>query len=105
MKTQLIAALLISGALIASPAFAGNSALDAPFTSFQGVSTSPDASANSRAEARLELADTAQARTQTQSVASQAVPMDPSSATAAPAPVARSIAPAEGNGLMDRERP
>jgi len=98
MRTQLIAALLISGAFIASPAFAGNNAIDAPFTSFQGVSTSPDA--------RLELASAEPAQTQTQTVASQAGTVDQSNATAAPqAPVARSATPVEGNGLMDRERP
>jgi len=100
MRTQLIAALLISGAFIASPAFAGNNAIDAPFTSFQGVSTSPDAS--------LELANAEPAQTQGQTltVASQAGTVDQSNATATTqAPAARSATPVEGNGLMDRERP
>lgn len=49
MKTQLIAALLIAGSVIAAPAFAGNNAADAPFPTFASAST------KSRAEVKTEL--------------------------------------------------
>jgi len=70
MKTQLIAALLISGAVIASPAFAGNNASNAPFTTFPGVST------QSRADVKAQLV----------------------AAIARQAPAARNTALAQGNG-------
>ncbi len=96
MKTQLIAALMISGALIASPAFAGNNASNAPFTSFPGVST------KSRAEVNTELVAAVQDKTATPA----GNRVDPSDAVVArQAAVARPTGLAQGNGLMDRERP
>jgi len=96
MKTQLIAALLISGAVIAAPAFAGNNASNAPFTSFSGAST------KSRAEVNTELLAAVQDKTAAPAEA-HVYPAD--SAVARQAPVVRAPALAQGNGLMDRERP
>jgi len=98
MKNQLIAALLISGAVIASPAFAGNNASDAPFTSFSGVSASPDTGSKSRVEVNADLVAAVQAK----NVAPQGNHVDPSDAA-----VARQtpVAHAPSNNLMDRERP
>jgi hypothetical protein len=96
MKTQLIAALMISGALIASPAFAGNTASNNPFTTFPGVST------KTRAEVNAELT----ASVQDKSVAPAGNRVDPSDAVVArQTPSARTTGLAQGNGLMDRERP
>jgi len=89
MKTQLIAALLISGAVIASPAFAGNNASNAPFTTFPGVST------QSRADVKAELV----AAVQEKSIAPEGNHVDPSDAAIArQAQVAHQSALAQGNG-------
>ena len=83
MKIQLIAALLISGAVIASPAFAGNNASNAPFTTFSGVST------KSRAEVKTELV----AAVQEKNLAPEGNQVDPSdSAVSRQAPIARQTA-------------
>ncbi len=68
MKTQLIAALLIAGSVIAAPAFAGNNAADAPFPTFAGVST------KTRAEVKTELV----AAVQEKSLAPEGNHVDPS---------------------------
>jgi len=96
MKTQLIAAALIAGAVFTAPAFAGNNAADAPFPTFNGVSTA------SRAEVKSELV----AAVDTKTVAPQGNHVDPSEAAVSrQVPQARASALAQGNGLMDRERP
>jgi hypothetical protein len=98
MKTQLIAALLMSGAVVVTPAFAGNNASNAPFTSFATASANPDTGAKSRAEVRAELVSAVQEK----SMAPQGDRVDPSyAAIARQVPAAR----ASGIGLMDRERP
>ena len=96
MKTQLIAAVLFAGSVIAAPAFAGNNAADAPFPSFNGVSTA------TRADVKSELV----AAVDTKSVAPQGNHVDPSEAAVSrQVPQARATALAQGNGLQDRERP
>jgi hypothetical protein len=96
MKTQLIAALLISGAVIASPAFAGNNASNAPFTAFSGVST------KSRAEVKAELV----AAVQEKSVAPEGNHIDPSdSAISRQEPLsAHATALAQANSQARQER-
>lgn len=88
MKTQLIAALLIAGSVIAAPAFAGNNASNAPFTTFPGVST------KSRAEVKTELV----AAVQDKSVAPQGNQVDPSyAAVSRQVPSAHAVALAQAN--------
>jgi len=70
MKTQLIAALMIAGSVIAAPAFAGSNSADAPFPTFSGASTA------SRAEVKGELI----AAVDTKSAAPQGNHVDPSAA-------------------------
>ena len=70
MKTQLIAALMIAGSVIAAPAFAGSNAADAPFPTFAGAST------QSRAEVKGELI----AAVQEKSLAPEGNHVDPSAA-------------------------
>lgn len=89
MKNQLIAALLISGAVIAGPAFAGNSASNAPFTTFPGVST------KSRAEVNAELVTAVQEK----DLAPQGNQVDSSySAVSRQSPRDRQTALAQGGG-------
>jgi len=96
MKTQLIAALLISGAVIASPAFAGNNASNAPFTAFSGAST------KSRAEVKTELV----AAVQDKATAPEGNRVDPSDAAVArQAPQASRTALADGNGQTTYAHP
>lgn len=91
MKTQLIAALLISGVVIASPAFAGNNASDAPFQSY----TNAGASTQTRADVNTQLVAAVQNKS--------AAPQGNSVAPAASA-IAR-LAPAPAVNLLNRERP
>lgn len=96
MKTQLIAALLIAGSVIAAPAFAGNNPADAPFPTFPGVST------KSRAEVKSDLTSAVQDK----SIAPEGNRVDPTvAAVSRQIPSVRPSALAQGNGLMDRERP
>jgi hypothetical protein len=73
MKTQLIAALLIAGSVVAAPAFAGTSSNDAPFPTFSGSST------QTRAEVKGELV----AAVQEKSVAPEGSRVDPTDAAIA----------------------
>jgi hypothetical protein len=73
MKTQLIAALLIAGSVIAAPAFAGSNTNDAPFPTFSGAST------QTRAEVKGELV----AAVQEKDIAPEGNRVDPSAAAIA----------------------
>jgi hypothetical protein len=97
MKTQLIAALLISSTLIAAPAFAGNNEADAPFTSFQSSN-----SGKTRAQVKAELAQAVQERSRTP----EGNVVDPSVASIYRlAPAAQQTSLAQGNALADRAHP
>jgi len=95
MNTKLLGIFFLAGALSA-PAFAGNTASNAPFTSFPGAST------KSRTEVKIELASAVQDKT----LAPEGNHIDPSnSAVARQTPATRTTALAQGNGLSNRERP
>jgi hypothetical protein len=95
MKNPLIAALLISAALVASPAFAGNSASNAPFTTFPGVGS------KTRAEVKSELV----AAVQDKSVAPEGNRVDPAdSAISRQEPSAHRTALAQANSQVSQVR-
>jgi hypothetical protein len=96
MKTQLIAALMIAGSVIAAPAFAGNNSADAPFPSFTSASTT------TRAEVKSELV----AAVDTKNVAPQGNHVDPSvAAVSRQAQQVRQPALAQDESQLNRERP